>query len=47
MAMGEDKGGWKLKLGGAQGDGGSEDDGEIRRTKRNKEEDNQAGVCAG
>ena len=45
--MGEEKGGWKLELGGAQGDGGSEGDGEIRRTERDKEEDNQAGVCAG
>ena len=43
--MGEEKGGWKLELGGAQGAGGSESDGEIRRTERDTEEDNQAGVC--
>ena len=45
--MEEEGAGGKLKLGGAQGDGGSEGDGEIRRTERDKEEDNQAGVCAG
>ena len=45
--MGEEKGGWKLELRGAQGDGGSEGDGEIRRTERNTVEDNQAGVCGG
>ena len=45
--MGEEKGGWKLELGGAQGDGGSEGDGKIRRTERDTEEDNQAGVCGG
>ena len=45
--MGEGGGGGKLKLGGAQGDGGSEGDGEISRTERDKEEDNEAGVCAG
>ena len=45
--MGEETGGWKLELGGAQGDGGSEGDEKIRRTERDKEEDNQAGVCAG
>ena len=43
--MREEKGGWKLKLGGGQRDGGSEGDGEIWRTERDKEEDNQAGVC--
>ena len=37
----------KVKLGGAQGDGGSEGDGKTRRTERDKEEDNQADVCAG
>ena len=46
--MGEGAGGGgKLKLGGAQGDAGSKDDGEIRTTERGKEEDNQAGVFAG
>ena len=45
--MGEEKGGEKLKLGSAQGDAGSEGDGEIRRTERDTEEDNQAGVFAG
>ena len=45
--MGERGGGGKLQLGGAQGHGGSEGDGEIRRTERDKREDNQAGVCAG
>ena len=37
-------GGGKLQLGGAQGDRGSEGDGEIRRTERDNEKDNQAGV---
>ena len=36
-----------MELEGVQGDGGNEGDGEIRRTERDKEEDNQAGVCAG
>ena len=30
-----------------RGDGGGEGDGEIRRTERDKEEANQAGVCGG
>ena len=37
----------KAKTGGAQGNGGKEGDGEITRTERDKEENNQAGVCAG
>ena len=45
--MGERGGGGKLKLGGAQEDGGGEGDEEITRTERDKEENNQAGVCAG
>ena len=43
----EEKGRGKLKLGGAQEDAGSEGDGEIRRTERDREEGNQAGVCGG
>ena len=45
--MGEEKGGGKLKLGGAQENAGSAGDGQIRRTENDKEDDNQAGVCAG
>ena len=49
---GEEKGGWKLELGGAQGDGGSEGDGEIRSTEgggarwARREDAAGAGVCA-
>ena len=45
--MGKGGGAGKLKLGGAQGHGGSEGDGEIRRTERDKKENTQTGVFAG
>ena len=38
---------WEAETGKCAGNGGSEGDGEIRRNERDKEEDYQAGVCAG
>ena len=38
---------WEAGTEKCAGNGGSEGDGEIRRTERHKKEDNQAGVCAG